>query len=250
MVTLKNPKEIGILREGRVIMGAIFEGIKNFLHPGVTTAELDHKVEGWCRDFNVKPAFKGYMNYPACICASKNDAVVHGIPDEEPLRSGDIVGIDFGIVKDQLYLDSAYTFMIDDVSKEVQQLVSVTRQACLAGIAVARPGNTVQDISRAIQDQITPYKYGIVRGYVGHGIGYALHEEPQIPNYDTGHPGLTLKAGMTLAIEPMVNLGADHVFIDSDKWTVRTKDRKPSAHFEHTVWVSDSGPEILTQWPT
>lgn len=249
MVTIKNENEIAILRKGTSIMGAIFDECKSFLQEGVTTKDLDAKVEGLCKTFGVRPAFKGYKGFPACICASKNDMVVHGIPDETKLNSGDIVGIDFGIVIDELYLDSAYTFVIGFVPDEIRKLLDITRKSCLAGVDAARPGNTVRDVSRAIEALIKPHGYGIVKDYVGHGIGYALHEDPQIPNYDTGQPGMTLKEGMTVAIEPMVNLGTEEVRVGKDTWAVYTLDHKPSAHFEHTLLITDTGPEVLTRWP-
>jgi methionyl aminopeptidase len=250
MVTIKNEKEIGIMRLGRQVMGDIFQEAKSFLVPGVTPFDLDIKIEKLCADFKVIPAFKGYMDFPACICSSKNDVVVHGIPDKTPLKDGDIIGIDFGIIKEELYLDSAYTFVIGEITETTQKLLKVTREACLAGIYQAKSGNTVQDISRAIENVITPFNYGIVKGYVGHGIGYNLHEDPQIPNYDTGQTGMTLKKGMTIAIEPMVNAGGEAVFVDQDKWAVRTKDKSLSAHYEHTLLITDDKPEILTQWPS
>lgn len=248
MITFKSEKDVEILRQGRGIMTAFFEAFDTSIEVGATTLELDRMVEKECKKLGVKPAFKGYMGFPFSICASPNDVVVHGFPNDNPLKEGDVVSIDFGIVIDGLYLDSAYTFPVGTVSSDVATLLSVTRESCLAGLNAATKGSYVRDISRAVEAAIQPHGYGIVREFVGHGVGRDLHEDPQIPNFDNGTPGARLEVGMTLAVEPMVNLGSPDVYVAKDGWSVCTKDGKPSVHFEHTVLVGEDGPEILTEW--
>jgi methionyl aminopeptidase len=249
MISIKGEKELETLRRGREIMQVIMTEISEFIRPGVLTLGIEQRVEKLCQQHKVKPAFKGYQGFPYCICASPNDVVVHGFPGKTPLVEGDIVSIDFGFIIQSLYLDNAYTFPVGVISDELRLLLTVAKRACKAGISEARAGRKVQDISKAVESVIAPYGFGIVREYVGHGIGTQLHEDPQIPNYDTGQGGATLAAGMTLAIEPMVNLGSEKVYVASDKWAVKTTDGKPSAHFEHTIAITEKDPEILTYWP-
>ncbi len=249
MITLKNKQEIAVLRKGREIVQFIVDDLFENVVEGATTADLDQRVESLALKHKVKPAFKGYMGFAHCICASPNQVVVHGIPNLTPLCLGDVISIDMGIIIEGLYLDTAYTFKVGEVSSDISKLLKTTRAACLAGIDACSPGAYVQEVSKAIEAQIKPNGYGIVRQYVGHGVGYELHEDPQIPNYDTGKQGPRLEAGMTIAIEPMVNLGTEDVYVAQDGWAVCTRDESTSAHYEHTVLVTDKGPEILTYWP-
>ncbi|HDP16427.1 MAG TPA: type I methionyl aminopeptidase, partial [Candidatus Omnitrophica bacterium] len=215
--------------------------------PGVTTGALDKKADQIIRDFKARAAFKGYKGFPGNICASVNEQVVHGIPGETVLRPGDILGIDVGVEKNGFYADAAVTVGVGDrVSKAATELIDVTRGALTAGIEKAVQGNRLFDISHAIQAYAEDRGYSLVRDFVGHGIGRKMHEEPEIPNFGKPGTGPRLKSGMVLAIEPMVNLGRFEVEILSDGWTAVTKDGKLSAHFEHTVCVTDKGPRILT----
>lgn len=220
--------------------------------PGVTTGQLNQLAEELCMQMNVIPAFKGYNGFPAGLCASVNDVVVHGIPGSLQLNEGDLIGLDFGVLLEGYYGDAALTVPVGEISPEVQKLLRVTQESLHRGIAQARKGNWVSDISRAIQDHVETNGFSVVREFVGHGIGQAMHEEPQIPNFVAPLSGYDckLKSGMTLAIEPMVNMGSYRVTIDPiDNWTVRTIDGKYSAHFEHTILITDGEPDILTALP-
>jgi methionyl aminopeptidase len=215
--------------------------------PGVTTKELDQIAEKRCKEFGVKPAFKGYHGYPACLCVSINEQVVHGIPSTRTLKSGDIIGIDFGVIHDGYYGDSAVTVGVGKISQEAQKLLDVTREGLLQGIEQARVGNRLFDISHAVQKYVEAHGFSVVREFVGHGIGRSLHEEPQVPNYGPKGKGVPLKEGMVLAIEPMINVGGHGVRVEPDGWTAVTIDGSLSAHFEHTIAITKDGPEILTQ---
>lgn len=216
---------------------------------GVTTWDLDRIAEEETTRRQGRTTFKGYRGFPGSLCTSINEEVVHGIPSKKRvLKHGDIIGIDFGVTYDGFVGDHAMTVPVGEIPEELSKLLRVTEEALLSGIAQARPGNHLSDISRAIQDTITPHGYGIVREFCGHGIGRALHEDPPVLNYvQNGARGPRLKPGLVLALEPMVNLGTDKVRILEDGWTVVTMDRKPSAHFEHTVAITPEGPEILTR---
>jgi methionyl aminopeptidase len=247
MIVIKSSAEIAIMRVAGSILAAVLEEIKNLVHPGITTGELDKKAEILTRKYNAIPAFKGYHGFPASLCTSVNDEVVHGIPGNRILKSGDIIGLDFGVIYKNFYADSAVTLPVGDVEPEVERLLTVTNEALFKGISKARVGNRLYDISRAIQEHVESNGFSVVRDFVGHGIGRQMHEAPQIPNFVGNDYNLRLKSGMTLAIEPMVNCGDYRVDIDPfDNWTVRTIDRKFSAHFEHTVAITDGEPEILT----
>lgn len=214
--------------------------------PGVTTLELDQIAEQQCRRLKVKPAFKGYGGFPYTICASPNDRVVHGFPNDVPLLEGDIISIDFGLIANGFYGDSAYTLAVGQVSESAQRLLEITEAALADGIAAAVSHGRLSDISHAVQYRAERHGYGVVRDFVGHGIGRALHEDPQIPNFGPAGQGPKLKPGMTLAIEPMINAGTPLVRLLDDGWTAVTQDGSLSAHFEHTIAITENGPEILT----
>jgi methionyl aminopeptidase len=247
MIILKSPEEIEKLAQSCYIVGKTIEYLKDMIKPGITTKELDNFAEDYIRSNNAIPAFKGYRGYPASICTSVNNEIIHGIPSERRLEEGDIMGIDLGVHKDGFYGDAAYTFSIGEIEPRVEKLLKVTEESLYIGINNARAGNRVSDISCAIQKHIESNGFAVVRAFVGHGIGRDLHEEPQIPNFGTPGRGPRLKVGMTLAIEPMVNEGSYEVMILDDKWTAVTVDGKLSAHFEHTIVVTSDEPQILTK---
>jgi len=216
------------------------------VRPGVTTAEIDRAIEDLILSRGAQPSFKGYYGYPASTCISINEVVVHGIPSEQVLKEGDIVGIDIGAYLDMYHGDGARTFAVGEVSDEALRLMTVTRECLSRAIEKARPGNRVGDISGAVQRHAEENGFGVVRQLVGHGIGHALHEDPQVPNYVGGSPGPLLRPGLVIAIEPMINIGTHEVYTLPDEWTVVTRDHKLSAHFEHTVAITENGPIILT----
>lgn len=246
MIILKSREEIEKIRKSNRIAAQVLEKLREIIAPGVTTADLDRVAEEMSRMNSAKPAFKGYRGYPASLCTSINSEVVHGIPSVRELREGDIVSLDFGILFDGYYGDSALTVPVKEVSPEAMRLIRVTRESLYRGIEEARAGNRLGDISAAVQEHVEAAGFSVVRDYVGHGIGKSLHEDPQIPNYGTRGRGMVLKKGMVLAIEPMVNEGGYGVRVTGDGWTVITEDGKLSAHFEHTIAISDDGPEILS----
>lgn len=232
---------------GRTV-AAILDELESLAQPGVTTAELDRYAERRCQELGVQPAFKGYRGFPGSLCVSVNEEVVHGIPsDQRPLKNGDIVGLDFGVRYQGWYGDSARTIAVGDISPEARRLVEVTSEGLKKGISQCHEGNWVFDIGLAIQNYVEGFGFSVVREFVGHGIGRALHEDPQVPNFAQKSKGRQIKVGMVLAIEPMVNQGGYEVKIANDGWTAITSDRSLSAHFEHTVAITDNGPEILTQ---
>ena len=233
-------------RAGRMVAEVLML-LRDKIKPGVTSLELDAIAENQCRKWNVKPAFKGYGGFPFTICASPNEQIVHGFPNAVPLLDGDILSIDFGLVCDGLYGDHAITFAVGEVDQETQRLLDFTSQSLQQGIDAARPDGFLSDISHAVQSCVESGGYSVVREFVGHGIGRQLHEDPQIPNYGKPGSGPRLRSGMTLAIEPMVNMGKPGVKILDDGWTAVTVDGKRSAHFEHTVAITDNGPEILSR---
>jgi methionyl aminopeptidase len=217
------------------------------LAPGVTTKDLDRLADTFIRDHGAKPSFKGFKGYPAATCISVNEMVVHGIPNDRPLEEGDIVSLDFGVFLDGFHADGAWTYTIGEVSPENLKLLNVTKESLMQGIAKCKPGNTVQDISRAIQTYVERNGFHIVRELVGHGIGRTLHEEPSIPNFVSKDSKAKLRPGMTICVEPMVNFGTPKVRTLDDQWTVVTADSKPAAHYEHTIAITEKGCEILTQ---
>ena len=247
MISIKSEQELNQMRKAGAIVAQILSEMIEKVQPGISTAELDRFAEARCKDFKVLPAFKGYHGFPATVCISINDEVVHGIPSHKRiLREGDIVGLDFGVSSDGWFGDSARTVGVGKISKEAQKLLEVTQESLQRGILQCREGNRVFDIGHAVQNYVEGFGYGVVREFVGHGIGRALHEEPQVPNYGPKGKGLVLKVGMVLAIEPMINAGGQEVKVLKDGWTAVTGDHSLSAHFEHTVAITPNGPEILT----
>jgi methionyl aminopeptidase len=252
MIYLKSKEEIDKMRSAAQVVVEALEKLKENVVPGVSTWDLDRMAEELAIKKGAKPAFKGYSNYPASVCFAVNDEVVHGIPSKKKiLREGDIVGLDFGVSLEGYYGDSAITVPVGDVSSLAQKLMAVTKESLDRGIAEAYPGNRLFDISGAIQTYVEEEGFSIVRSFVGHGIGRKLHEDPQVPNFvpeNGSHgKGIKLKPGMVIAIEPMVNVGRPDIKILNDGWTAVTVDGTLSAHFEHTVAVTDEGPVVLTQ---
>jgi methionyl aminopeptidase len=249
MIQIKTAEEIGRMRQASQAVAETLEGMRELVRPGLTTRELDRFAERRLRARGMRPAFKGYRGFPASICASPNEVVVHGFPSDRPLEEGDILSLDLGAEYQGYYGDAALTVPVGRVSPEAVRLLRVTEEALRRGVEQARPGNRLHDISWAIQSCAEEAGYGVVREYVGHGIGRAMHEDPQVPNVGRPGSGPRLQAGMVLAIEPMINAGTADVELLEDGWTVVTADRRLSAHFEHTVAIGDEGPEILTLPP-
>jgi methionyl aminopeptidase len=246
MIILKNEYEIAIMREANRILAHLFEHIESMVQPGITTIELDREAELFIRSRGATPAFKGYHGFPATLCTSVNEVVVHGIPGPQTLESGDIVSIDVGALLDGFYSDAARTFPVGTISPKARRLLEVTRASLEAGIAQALPGNHLYDISAAVQKVAESGGFSVVRDFVGHGIGRNLHEAPQIPNFGKRGKGPVLQEGMTLAIEPMVNMGTHKVLIKSDGWTAVTEDSSLSAHFENSIAITKDGPVVLS----
>lgn len=247
MIILKSRREIDRMRTACTIVAEVLEGLRVLVCPGVTTFDLEQFASAEANKRNAKCAFRGYHNYPSSLCCSPNDQVVHGLPNRNPLKSGDILSLDFGVVYDDFYGDAAITVPVGDVSDSSKKLISATEESLYAAINMAVPGNRLGDISYAVQNYVESKGYSVVRDFVGHGIGRSLHEDPQIPNYGFSGKGVKLKAGMVLAIEPMINEKSHEVRVLGDDWTVVTCDGGLSAHFEHTVAITDNGPEILTR---
>lgn len=248
MIKLKSPLQIEKMRVAGQVVARTLEKLESSIVPGVTTTlELDRVAERLLKEQGAISSFKGYRGYPNTVCIAVNEEVVHGIPtDERVIESGDIVGIDIGAIVDGYHGDSALTVAVGEVSEGARRLLQITREALFKGIAEARVGNRLSDIGHAIQKYAEAHGYSVVRDLVGHGIGTEMHEEPQVPNFGKAGRGVVLEAGMTLAIEPMVNAGTLEVISLKDGWTVVTADRKLSAHFEHTVAITADGPDILT----
>lgn len=246
MIILKTRREIEIMRKAGRLVAQSHELVKKYIKPGVTTLELDQLVEDFLRSQNAIPTFKGYSGFPFSICASVNEEVVHGFPTDRKLQEGDIVSIDIGATFEGYVGDSAKTFCVGEVSDEKRRLVEVTRQSFYEGLKFAKTTYRLSDISHAIQQYAEGHGFSVVRDFVGHGIGRQMHEAPQIPNFGKPGKGPRLQEGMVLAIEPMINAGKYNVKILSNDWTVVTVDGKPSAHYEHTVAITDGEPELLT----
>lgn len=246
MINIKSADEIKKMRISGRIAAQILAELGKMVREGITTQELENAAIALIKETGSESAFKGYHGYPAHICVSINDVVVHGIPGGQVLKEGDIVAIDVGVINKGYYGDTAATFSVGEIKAEHKKLVEVTRLALENGIAMARKGNRLSDISHAVQIAAENDGFSVVRDFVGHGIGTQMHEDPQIPNFGQPHKGPVLKAGMTLAIEPMVNSGGYRVFVADDGWTVRTKDKGYSAHFEHTIAITDNDPEVIT----
>ncbi|MDI9441308.1 MAG: type I methionyl aminopeptidase [Firmicutes bacterium] len=247
MIILKSSDELRAMRAAGRVVAQAHELVRELVRPGITTWELDKKVEEFLLSQKAVPAFKGYHGYPASICTSINEVVVHGIPSRNVvLEEGSIISVDIGAFVDGYCGDSAWTYPVGKIDPEVQLLLETTEAALYAGIEQARVGNRLSDISHAVQQRVEADGFSVVRDYVGHGIGRDMHEEPQIPNFGPPGRGPRLRPGMTLAIEPMVNMGSFHVEVLADNWTVVTRDGKWSAHFEHTIAVTEDAPVILT----
>lgn len=247
-IQLKTPQEIEAMREAGRVSALALRMVGDLIVPGVTTRELDSFVENVIRLEGGTPTFKGYGGFPGSICASVNEKVVHGIPsDDVVLAEGDIISIDTGATVDGWVGDNAYTFAVGEVSSDKRQLCAVTKEAMWAGIRAARPGNTLGDVGFAIQDHAESRGFGVVRDYVGHGVGHVMHEKPDVPNYGKKGRGLKLKAGMVIAIEPMITAGSYRVRVEKDGWGVVTVDGKPAAHFENTIAITDEEPLVLTE---
>ena len=252
MVTRKSRAEIERMRRAGRIVAEVLALVESELKPGVSTAHLDRLAEAHIRAAGATPSFKGYPGinprrpFPASVCISIDDEIVHGIPGERVIRDGQVVSIDAGAIVEGWHGDAARTFFVGEPPAKVRDLIDVTRAAMLAGIAAAVPGNHIDDISGAVEDVARPHGYGIIRQFVGHGIGTSMHEEPQVPNYRTGRRGRKLEPGLCLAIEPMFTLGRYEARVQPDDWTVVTADGSLAAHFEHSIAVTENGPEILT----
>lgn len=244
----KTEEEIDLIRASAQLLARAHGEVAGLIKEGITTRQLDQRAEEFIRDHGGVPSFKGYNKFPFSLCLSPNSVVVHGFATNEPLKNGDILSVDCGVFLDGYHADSAYTYPIGEVAPEVLVLLRETKASLYKGIEKAVSGNRVGDISYAIQNHVGPLGYGVVRELVGHGVGAKLHEKPEVPNYGKRGSGPLLQTGLVLAIEPMVNLGKKDVVQEADGWTIRTKDRKPSAHFEHTIVVRKDKAEILTSF--
>ncbi|MGO4890139.1 type I methionyl aminopeptidase [Anaerobacillus sp. MEB173] len=247
MIICKTPREIDIMREAGRIVALTHQELKDHIKPGISTIELDKIAEQFIRKQGAIPSFKGYNGFTGSICTSVNEELVHGIPGERVLKDGDIISIDIGAQYNGYHGDSAWTYAVGSISDETQKLLDVTEESLYKGLAEAKPGERLSNISHAIQSYVEPMGFSIVREYVGHGVGQDLHEDPQIPHYGPPGKGPRLKPGMVLAIEPMVNAGTRYVRTLADNWTVVTTDGKMCAHFEHTIAITETGYEILTK---
>ncbi|RBP44901.1 type I methionyl aminopeptidase [Garciella nitratireducens] len=247
MIILKSLKEIEIMKRAGAVVAQTHERLKEFIEPGITTQELDKIAEEYILKSGAKPAFKGYNGFPASICASINEEVVHGIPGSRVLEEGDIISLDIGAIVEGYVGDAARTHAVGEISSEKQKLIKVTRESFFQGIQFAKQGYRLSDISHAVQKYVEENGFSVVRDYVGHGVGRNMHEDPPIPNYGNPGRGPRLKEGMVLAIEPMVNIGTYHVKTLQNNWTVVTLDGKSSAHYENTIAITEGEPEILTK---
>lgn len=245
-IIIKSPREIEIMREAGRIVATVLNELKLKVEPGIKTRELDAIAMKETKRLGAVPSFKGYHGYPACVCVSVNDEIVHGIPGDKVIQEGDIVSIDFGVIYNEFQGDAALTTGAGKISPEAEKLLEVTEASLMKGISAAHAGGRLGDISAAIQKYVETNGFSVVREYTGHGIGRQMHEDPQIPNFGVAGQGLLLKKGMTMALEPMVNIGDWRTRLEDDNWTVRTSDGSLSAHFEHTIAINDGGAEILT----
>ena len=246
MIIYKNSEEIAHVRESALLVSKTLGELKKYIFPGAITLDLDKIAETYIRDHGGEPGFLGMYGFPNSLCISINEQVVHGIPNNTPLQNGDIISIDCGVLKNNYYGDHAYTFTVGEVEKKVKKLLEVTKESLYRGIEKLKVGNRIGDISSEIQQYTESHGYGVVRELVGHGLGKNLHEEPDIPNFGTENTGPKIENGLVVAIEPMINLGGKDVEQASDGWTIITKDRQPSAHFEHNIAVIDGKPNILS----
>jgi methionyl aminopeptidase len=245
MVILKTTGEIELMDQANGLVQRVLDRLEELIAPGVTTRELDRVAESMIRQAGAAPAFLGYRGYPATLCTSINDVIIHGIPDDQPLQGGDTVGIDCGVLYKGYYGDSARTLRVGEVSADAERLLRVTRECLELAVEQVRPGGRLSDIGHAVQRHAEAAGYSVVREFVGHGVGTSLHEDPQIPNYGRPGRGIKQQVGMVLAIEPMINAGGEAVSMDDDGWTARTADGSLSAHFEYSVAVTAAGPRIL-----
>ncbi|MDD3067363.1 MAG: type I methionyl aminopeptidase [Acholeplasmataceae bacterium] len=247
MIQIKSQREIELMREAGHILELTRQMLEKHVKPGISTLQLDELAYNFIQNLGATPSFKGYHGFPGSLCTSINEVVVHGIPSKKDvLKEGDIITLDFGVNYKGYHADSATTYAVGQISPEIKQLLEVTEKALYVGLEQAKPGNHVSDISFAIESFVKPYGYGIVEEFTGHGIGRELHEEPYVPNFGKPNQGPILKPGMTFCVEPMVNLGTKRVKVLSDNWTTVTTDRKPSAHFEHMIVITETGYDILT----
>ena len=247
-IRIKTYEEVELIRESSLLVGRTLAEVATLIKPGVTTLQLDTIAEEFIRDNGAAPGFKGYGGFPNTLCASLNEAVVHGIPNDRPLKNGDVISLDCGVLKNGFYGDSAYTFEVGEVDPEIQKLLSVTKECLTLAIEKAVTGKRIGDIGAAVQTHAEANGYGVVRELVGHGLGRELHEAPEVPNYGRRGNGPRLLDGMVLAIEPMINLGNREVLTDTDGWTIVTKDRKVSAHFEHDIVVRKGKADVLSSF--
>ena len=248
MIYLKTQEEVELLRENNLLVSATLAEVGKHIKPGVTTLELDRIAEEFIRSHGAVPGFLGYGGFPNTLCVSVNENVVHGIPSSYALREGDIVSVDCGTILKGFYGDSAYTFGVGEIAPEVEQLLRVTKESLYKGVEKAVAGNRVGDISAAVQQHAESFGYGVVRELVGHGLGRNMHESPEVPNYGRRGTGPILREGLVICIEPMINMGSKNVVFERDGWTVRTKDRKPSAHFEFAVAIRNGEADVLTDF--
>ena len=253
MIYLKTEDEIELMRKANRLVASALSEVAKLVKPGVTTNQLDAVAEQFIRDNGGTPTFKGVPNpygspFPASICTSVNDVIVHGVPNDEPLKEGDIVSVDCGALLEGFNGDSCYTFRVGEVSTEVDELLRVTKESLYKGISAALPGKRIGDIGYAVQSHVEPNGYGVVREFVGHGIGREMHEEPMVPNYGKPGTGKQLKNGLCIAIEPMITMGTREFFMLPDRWGVKTRDGKAAAHFEHTIALHNGKPEILSSF--
>lgn len=253
MIFLKTEDEIELLRQANLLVGKTLAELAKIIKPGVTTLELDKIAEEFIRDHGAIPTFKGFPNpyggpFPASICASVNDVVVHGIPTDVPLKDGDIVSIDCGTKLNGFCGDSCYTFLVGEVSDEVKALCKTTKEALYLGIEQAVVGHRLGDIGYAVENHCLSNSYGVVREFVGHGVGREMHEDPQVPNFGKRGSGPLLKNGLCIAIEPMITLGSRQIYMEADRWTIKTRDGKPAAHYEHSIAVRQGKADILSSF--
>lgn len=248
MIYYKSEEEVELVRKSSLLVAKTHAEIAKLIKPGISSLELDQIAEEFIRDNGGEPAFKGYNGFPCTLCASPNEVVVHGIPNNEPINDGTILSIDCGVFMNGFYGDSAYTYEVGEVKKEIKMLLKVTKESLYRGIENAVSGKRIGDIGYAIQEHAENNDYGVVREMIGHGIGKNLHESPEVPNYGRRGSGIKLKKGLVIAIEPMINMGTRDIMQHSDGWTITTLDKKPSAHFEHTVVVREGEAEILSSF--
>ena len=247
MITIKNKDSIQKMKEAGYIVGTVLNSLRKMIEPGVSLRELDNHAEKLIKSMGAIPSFKGYGGFPGSICASVDEEVIHGIPSKRKLREGEIISIDAGAFINGFHGDSAFTAAVGKISEEKQRLINVTEASFYEGLKMAKAGNHLGDISHNIEKTVLAAGFSVVKEFVGHGIGKELHEDPAVPNYGPPGRGVKLHAGMTLAIEPMVNMGVESIRILDDGWTVVTKDKQPSAHYEHTILITDEEPVILTK---